>query len=439
VAQKLKIAYIVVGENLAVPLLRRQVVELLGDVKRNMGDGDITLFLFLGIATVLRLRADLQATRLRLRELGIPLVVIPTICPWPIPNFRFMKTNRWQPKGAWNRWAVIFFKVLSFPVLAFLRLVGGYKIFHCRSYPATAAAIFLKQFITSTSVLFDPRSDFPEESVSAGSWGSESRDFKYWKKEEKRLLQASDVVACIAPSYVRHYQQSTESFNYFIAPNNVRCSEFKREPSVRNKIRRFLDFGDSDAVFTYLGDMTERAWHRPSFYRSFYDSLIQLTNAFRFLFLVPECSASFVKNVFRNDNRVVVVSPSFREIPEYLAAADYGMMFLHRAKIAVGTKISEYLAASLPIIVNENCIGAVELLERYPGLGCKVNLGLGELDSCQQCDENTIAHLRELLYAGDSLHEYAINHYDNSVIAKRYVEQYRRMALPRHVVRSFYY
>lgn len=430
--QKLKIAYIVVGEDLAQPLLRRQVVELLGDIKRLMGDGDITLFLFLEILTVFRCRADLRATRLQLREHGIRLMLIPTVCPWPIPNLKLIKTSvgwRWRPVTAWNRWASSLFKGFSLPPLAFIRLVGGFKIFHCRSYPSTSAAIFLKQLIASTAVLFDPRSDFPEENVAAGSWGDGSRDFKYWKREERRMLQAADSVACIGPSYVTHYQKNTESFNYFIAPNNVRCGEFKRDPSARKEIRELLNIGDHDAVFVYIGDMTERAWHRPSFYKSFYDALASQTQAFRFLFLVPEYSARLLRDAFRDDKKVIVVSPSYREIAEYLAAADYGMMFTHKARTAVGTKIFEYLAASLPFVINENCVGAVELLERHPGFGCKVNLGLGDLDSCRQFDENTMTRLHGLLNSVDSLSEYAVEHFDNSAVAKSYVEQYRKMAL----------
>lgn len=426
---KLKIAYIVVGEDLTTPLLQRQVIELLGDIKQRIDDATITLFAFYGIPTIINHRPDIAKSKNFLNDLGIGLVIIPTICPWPIPNVKIKKTDvGWRPDLVWNRRAVRFFKVISLPAMSWIRLVGGYRLFHCRSYPSTSAAIFMKQFIRNTSVLFDPRSDFPEENVTAGSWGKESKDFKYWKSEEQRLLQLADAVACIGPTYVRHFRNNVESFNYFVVPNNVRCNDFKRDLSVRVKVRRLLGIEDHEAVFVYLGDMTEHGWHQPRFYKTFYQSLAQHTGTFRFLFLVPKHSANLVSDAFRNENNIIVASPPYGKIAEYLAAADYGMMFLHQSKIAVGTKIGEYLAASLPIIVNENCIGAVELLKTHTNLGYNISLGLGDLDNFNRFCETDILKIKNMLRTGALLSAFALNYFDNSVIADRYAQQYRALA-----------
>lgn len=426
--QKTKIAYIVVGEDLTSPLLQRQVIELLGDIKQRMGEASITLFLFYGIPSIINHRRDIAKSRKVLSDLGISLAIIPTVCPWPIPNAKLNKTNvGWRPNSDWNRRAVRLFKVFSFPVLASIRLVGRFTIFHCRSYPSTSAAIFLKRFIPRTSVLFDPRSDFPEENVTAGHWRKESNDFKYWKSEERQLLKSSNVVACIGPTYVRHFRNNIASFNYFVAPNNVRCGEFKRDVSVRVKKREMLGIEDHDAVFTYLGDMTSNGWHRPDFYKKFYDTLAQCMNAFRFLFLVPKASANLVKDTFNGESRIIVASPPYGKISEYLAAADYGMMFLHQSKVAVGTKIGEYLAASLPIVVNENCIGAVSLLESNPNLGCKISLGLGDLDRSNHFCEANLVELNNVVKTANELSGFATNYFDNSRVADCYIKQYREL------------
>ncbi len=431
--KSLKIAYLITGENLASPLLRRQVVELLGDIRRLITNGEITVFLFYSVPTILAHRHDIAVSRKRLSDSGIRVVVIPTLCPWPIPNPRIRRTSvGWRPVAIWGRWTLRIFKLLALPFLAWLRVARGYTLFHCRSYPSTSAAVFLKQFIPTTSVLFDPRSDFPEENVTAGNWKRDSRQFRYWKREEARLLEGSDYVACIGPSYVRAFQESTTSFNYFIAPNNVRCDEFRRKNAQRETLRRSLGIQDGEIVFAYLGTLTATGWHRPDLYRCFYKQLVKSTQRFRFLFLVPDAQAQLVKDVFHGESGVIVASPSHEEVGAYLTAADVGMMFLQQAKIALGTKIPEYLAASLPVLVNENCRGAVDLLDRHPHLGMIVNLGLGDMDKHLQIQPDLIERLQERITSLDSLAAYAVETFDNAAIAKQYTLKYRQMTESRY-------
>jgi hypothetical protein len=193
------------------------------------------------------------------------------------------------------------------------------------------------------------------------------------------------------------------------------------------KVRGLLGIEDHEAVFVYLGDMTEHGWHRPGFYKTFHHNLARHIDAFRFLFLTPEHSANLVSDAFSSEDRIIVASPPYGKIAEYLAAADYGMMFLHHSKIAVGTKIGEYLAASLPVIVNENCIGAVELLERHANLGYKIHLGLGDLDDSNRFCETDALQINNLLRTDSLFGDFALNYFDNSVIAECYSQQYRTL------------
>ena len=427
--QKIKVAYIVVGESLDSDLLRRQVIELLADIKAGMQDLEVTLFSFQGILSILNHKKDIAENKIRLRQFGINLVIVPNICPWPIPNFTFRKTDvGWRPNGIWNRFAARFFELAAFPFMLYLKAIKGFDIFHCRSYPAATIAIFLKKIIPNVVVLFDPRSDFPEENVTSGIWKNGSKDFLYWKRKERDLLMAADAVACIGPTYVANYLKNAPIFNSFIAPNNVKCTEFKRKEISREKIRRKLGIDNDVKVYVYLGGMTKDGWHRPSFYRDFYDSILKKnpSEKVKFLFLVPGFSANLVINAFGERGNFSVISPEFDEVADYLSAGDYGMMFLHESKIAVGTKIGEYLAASLPIIVNPNCIGACELIKSNPALGCIVDLGIGDLDSGifnilkYQSDQMSFAD-------AETLSSFAFGYFDNIKISKTYIQQYKKI------------
>lgn len=423
-----KVGYLVVGENLNSDLLVRQVVELLGDIKAKAEDIEITVFSFQGVLTIYNHRKDNSFTRERLKNLGIRFFVIPNICPWPVPNLSFKKTDvGWRPNGTWNKVAVLFFQWLSLPVMIFLRVFCGYKLFHCRSYPATSIAIFLKKFISDTAVLFDPRSDYPEENVTAGVWGDESKTFYFWKDAERRFLKKADAVACIGPTYVDHYRKNLESFNYFISPNNVSCRKFQRNLAHRRKIRADFGIAESEHTYIYLGGMSNHGWHRPDFYLKFYDRLSKMTENFKFIFLVPKHAAGIVEDAFGSRKNVFVISPELDEVGKYLSAADFGMMFFHTSKIAVGTKIGEYMAASLPVVVNKNCIGAVELIKNNQELGCVVGLGLGDLDLKDEFNENDFGLLGKLLRSDDKIFNFAQSYFDNEKVSDVYVKQYRRL------------
>lgn len=426
--KKIKIAYITVGENLNSELLIRQVVELLGDIKKKAPEFEIKVFSFQGILSILNHKKDNSETKKRLKKLGINFVVVPIVCPWPFPNFSFTKTDvGWRPNGRWNRPAVITFQLLSLPFMVFLRLFCGYKLFHCRSYPATSIAIFLKKLIPDTNVIFDPRSDYPEENVTAGVWKEGSKDFIFWKNAEKDFLESANAVACIGPTYVDHYKNNAASFKHFIAPNNVKCDEFKRKKADRDEIRTKLGIDKSEYVYVYLGGMSSNGWHRPDFYVKFYDALSKVSNNFKFIFLVPRHAVNLVTDSFGLREGIIVISPGINEVSKYLSASDYGMMLFHESTIRVGTKIGEYLAASLPLIVNANCIGTVALINLTPEIGSVVKLGLGDLDAIESFECDDLILIKSLLRSDINLYDFAKNYFDNERLANIYIEQYRHI------------
>jgi hypothetical protein len=428
--KKISVAYFVVNEDLYSPLLRRQVVELLEDINLLSDSLKITIFLFQSLTSLVSKKNSIKLLRIDLKEAGINLVVLPNICPWPFPNFSIRKTDvGWRPNGIWNRWAARFFSVYAQFFMVPIFLLGKFRIYHCRSYPASYAAMITKKLFPKLRLLFDPRSDFPEEHVVAGSWGQDSKDFKFWKQAERDLLLYADTTACISESYAAHFSENASSFSYFIAPNNVRTSNFARNEKARKKLRQQWGVKDSESVFVYLGGMSSKGWHRPGFYIKFYDALKALGMNPVFLFLVPSHANSIIFEKRGTRDKIFVVNPIFGEVRNYLSAADYGMMFMHKRRLAVGTKIGEYLAASLPIIANKNCLGTVEFIKDNKKAGNIIRLGLGDLDIINKISMQDIDILSSLHYQSDFLIDIANKIFDNSNIAKTYLQNYKNNIL----------
>lgn len=423
------VAYLTVGEDIYSPLLRRQVLELLCEIKRQNPYLQITLFSFLAFHTILNHREGLRQAREFMESSGIRLRIIPSLVPWPLPHFTFHKTDvGYRPHTIWTKAAARLLGLVVWPVMTYYYLFYGVKVFHCRSYPAAYVAILFKKLFCRTRVIFDPRSDFPEENVTAGSWRFGDKNFLFWKKAEKMILKSSDATACIAPSYLRTYKVISADSKYFLAPNNVDCKKFQRIENNQKSARKKLNIHDDELVFCYLGGLTSKGWHRADVYARVCETIaLNADIKCRFLFIIPQHAASLLRNCLSLEvgKSIIIISPPYAEVPYYLAAADYGLMFLHRSKIAVGTKIGEYLAAGVPVIANKNCIGAYDLIAEKQ-VGIILSMGLGDLD-----DSLDLEGLR-LIRKGDELSNWSVNvskiaktYFDNPAIAAKYCEQYQ--------------
>jgi hypothetical protein len=124
---------------------------------------------------------------------------------------------------------------------------------------------------------------------------------------------------------------------------------------------------------------------------------------------------------------VTVVSPQYNDIEAYLSPADVGMMFLHKAKLFLSTKVVEYVAASLAVVLNRNCEGAASLVREHPEIGRIVDLGLGDLDMQHEFSEATVDRILDLRNAASLVEEFAHANIGNFTVATQHAAQYSRM------------
>ncbi|MCC9166957.1 glycosyltransferase [Pontibacter harenae] len=427
----LKVCYVIYCEEIWNPLLKRQVLELLQTMAKSDARLNIRLLYifpwywkFLKKKKFEAFAAEFDAAPIELKFLPIPF-------PFPVPYFlpKYIKglgLRPYEPDSSVFFWVA---KVLVLPVLLKYVLVENFNIFHCRSYPASAILLLLKKLQKNIKLVFDPRSDYPEENILQSSWTKDSHAFKYWKKQEKELLQNASVTVCISKFYQQYYQHIYKGFRPHIIPNNVDCSNFKFDAVAREQIRSKFDF-QNKIVFCYLGSMGIGGWHCPYIYASIIKDFRKIAQQHIFLFLVPHPSRTQIEKAFQEEgirgSEYRVISPAYQDVPQYLSAADYGLIYLKREKIALGTKVVEYNAMGLPVLVNSNVISAAGYVKEHK-TGLVVDFALGDLDTEKTCLESIDFENKGAEFNREKITQTAVSLFSNEKVASEYLQVYQSL------------
>ena len=264
---------------------------------------------------------------------------------------------------------------LSVPILLCRMVRQRPDIIHCRSYVATILALFMKLFYRDLKVVFDPRGFLPEEGVVMRRWEHSSITFRIWKLVERHLLRRSDKVVALSEPFADRISEMVKEAKCVVIYANADVQEFKRAQQFRDFKRRELDL-EGKTVFVYNGSL--HAWHDPSLLAHVYRTLSQSLGHTKLL-VITGYDKDKLEAVFRGnglcteDFLIVAAEPS--EVPGYLVTGDFGLIPLRQisetdpmavvADTMVGTKVAEYLACGLPIIVNKNVGGMKSLMEQY--------------------------------------------------------------------------
>ncbi|MFD3001492.1 hypothetical protein ACFS7Z_14070 [Pontibacter toksunensis] len=427
--RQLKVCYVIYGEEIWSPLLKRQVLELLQTVAGLDKRLKIRLLYIYPWFWQYTKKSHFENFKKEFTAHPVELKFLPVPFPFPLPYFFpvYKKGLGFRPHEAHTGTFLWVLKLLMLPLLYKYFLVDGFSIFHCRSYRAAATVLAFKKLSGRIKLIFDPRSDYPEENLIQNSWKRESAPFRFWKRQEKELLEKSSVTVCISDQYHQHYQKISPGFAFRVIPNNVCCYDFKFDAEYRNRYRDRYKL-NGKVVFCYLGTLGAGTWHDPLVYAELILRFRLIANRHLFLFLIPQGARHFTEKVFLDsgisESEYLLLSPDYDEVPKLLSAADYGLMFLRKEKIALGTKIVEYNAVGLPVLVNSNVRSAASYVQQN-NTGRVVDLGLGDLDVVQTPVEGM--DFRKLCneLPGDQIAETARAHFSNEKVAAAYLETYQ--------------
>gem|GEM_PF-1523827 len=206
-------------------------------------------------------------------------------------------------------------------------------VIHCRSYPATVAALRSK---TGRPVVMDTRGNYPEEAVVTGAFEHDSADFRSLKTLEAELYENAAAIVSVTDRASSHIRASGVATPTFTVPTSTDQAPFANLPDVP---RRGL---------VYIGAMRT-------------DSLINAASLLElYLGMRPHLAEPHLRIVTLSDHealRAFFGSSGIRE-PELELRAS-------RSPQESATLLNECRFAALPFQLPPNATPAHELIGRH--------------------------------------------------------------------------
>ncbi len=346
------ILYLIWFENINSAILRYQVFELLiENQKRSNTNSKIYILAFQPFYKVKKEKVKLKDVILEFNNNRIVFKIIPCL---KLPFLNIFS-------GKFYILPFIFLQ--SFFYILYFLITKRISLIHSRSYPITFTALILKLFF-KFKLIFDPRSNFPEENNLHKNTISIS--FIIWKKIEKLYLINSDYVIATSISQLNHFKNISIFGNYVYIPNNVNTEKFKPDSYLKNKFKNELKISNNSLVFCYSGSLNN-LWNNPDIYSRFILKLRKLKIKFVIIFITNDIEIlkfSLNKyNILNNEYRII--NTFYNSIPDYLTIGDIGLNLMLKKDDRLSIKTVEYLSMNLPVITNYNVKGAVDVVNKY--------------------------------------------------------------------------
>jgi len=320
-----------------------------------------------------------------LADTGIAFILLTFEKPADLARTAEVARLRERLAGRDIRWVLLrYHKTPSVPATAWDILCGaltaawlawrvGVRVIHCRSYVPGLMALVARA-ASRARFIFDMRGFWPEERVEGGLWPPDSRVFRLAKRVERRLLGAADAVIVFTEQARQillngAYRDALSSrarvavipccvdLARFAAPN---AWETRPPPSGP----RTLVYAGSVGTWYMLPEMLD-----------FYLTVRTRDPELRLLILNRGSHDVIARAIAAAGAAgVSVVASTPDDVPGHLGRAWAGISFIRPVfskKGAFPTKLGEYLAAGLPVIINAG-IGDTDALVAASRVGAVV-------------------------------------------------------------------
>ena len=243
-------------------------------------------------------------------------------------------------------------------------------IVHGRSYLPTAVSDLVASVVPKAKLLFDCRGMLGDEFVDAGHWTKDRLEYRLLKRYEARAFERAEGVVVLTNSLKRWIAERGlfgPRTSVEVIPCCVDLEAFRFEAGTRARIRAELGVS-AKTVVVYSGSLG--SWYRDSDIARFAGVVKKkASKPVVFMLLTASPSETLVALLlaegFRRDEIIVRrVAPA--EMPAYLSAGDIAVSFIKSCFSKTGsspTKLAEYLACGLPVVLNGDIGDQQELAE----------------------------------------------------------------------------
>ena len=260
-----------------------------------------------------------------------------------------------------------YFQLLQFylRIVTFLTYRRGSDVHHCRGYLLTYALIKNKL----PSVIFDMRSLWVLENISAGNLDRDSSVCRLWFELEEECLRRSFASVGVSPAMGSYVSDIYENSNFHSIPISVALDKFRFDPAHRTRLRSKFGWNNS-LVVIYSGSLGLSRINTESLKRLLKTLKSRVPHT-RCVVVSHEPKELFLE-IFRDigfeENDYFLTSDDEFRLFEIYSLADIGVHALPMqldSGTRLGTKVVEYLANGLPIIVNQNVGDAARLVREH--------------------------------------------------------------------------
>lgn len=302
--------------------------------------------------------------------------------------------------------------------LKFIKLNGD--LIHCRSYwPAILA---LKE--SDIPVLFDVRSLYPAESVAAGKLKMASKEYLYWSDLEKYCFKNSKGISVVSKPMVNYVEKIANNKIIDYNPIIVNTDQIFYDKVARQEFRAQLGW-NNQVIFTYSGSFGYNGLNKPSL-ALLIKTILNANSEYRLLFLSSDPITEIWKFIDDNliDRSLVhITEAKDGHLRNWLSASDIGLHALPNqpdSDTRLGTKVVEYWANGLPVILNENVGAAIDIINSND-----VGFVLNSSNNMDNDDLNLgINNLLKL--DREAIGKFGKDMFSAEKIAKQYIDTYKK-------------
>ena len=301
------------------------------------------------------------------------------------------------------------FNILKIQVIGRLnKIIDKYKInlVHSRSYNSGLLAKILKERKKIIHI-FDPRSPFLSEIKSTFAINETAPKYLFWQKAEHDIVSTADATIGISEEFCNYLKKFNE--HVLFIPNNVDVPDIKDIHSWTISQKR--------KSICYIGSLGY-GWNDVREYIHWMKKIISYKKDVKFEIYVTKICIPVVQKELKSsgisrESYILDTLPR-NKILKTIAGCLAGMQIMSKKDNRLGVKSVDYLAAGIPILCNDNAVGAANLVK-------KTNFGWN-------VDDNKLSQiLNEIEKFNNNLEcvKYAEQNFSTRAISRKYINIYK--------------